>query len=155
MSKVVINSHKEFEEYIGKEIGVSDYLKITQDHINKFAEATLDFQWIHINTERAKSESPYKTTIAHGYLNLSVIPYLWGQIIEVNNVKMTVNYGIEKLKFNQPVLVNSEVRLRAKLNSLIDLRGITKAKINVALEIMDNKKTAFDATIIFLYHFIL
>jgi acyl dehydratase len=155
MSKVVINSHKEFEEYIGKEIGVSDYLKITQEHINKFAEATLDFQWIHIDAERAKSESPYKTTIAHGYLNLSVIPYLWGQIIEVNNVKMTVNYGIEKLKFNQPVLVNSEVRLRAKLNSLIDLRGITKAKINVALEILDNKKTAFDATIIFLYHFTL
>jgi acyl dehydratase len=68
---------------------------------------------------------------------------------------MTVNYGIEKLKFNQPVLVESEVRLRARLNSLIDLRGITKAKINVALEILDNKKTAFDATIIFLYHFIL
>jgi acyl dehydratase len=154
MSKVVINSHREFEEYIGKEIGVSDYLKITQEHINKFAEATLDFQWIHIDAERAKSESPYKTTIAHGYLNLSVIPYLWGEIIEVNNVKMTVNYGIEKLKFNQPVLVNSEVRLRARLNSLIDLRGITKAKINVALEILDNKKTAFDATIIFLYHFI-
>lgn len=154
MSKVVINSHIEFEEYIGKEIGVSDYLKITQEHIDKFAEATLDYQWIHIDAERAKSESPYKTTIAHGYLNLSVIPYLWGQIIEVNNVKMTVNYGIEKLKFNQPVLVNSEVRLRARLNSLIDLRGITKAKINVALEILDNKKTAFDATIIFLYHFI-
>lgn len=154
MSKVVINSYKDFEQYVGKELGVSEYLKITQEQINKFAEATLDFQWIHLDIERAKEESPYKTTIAHGYLNLSVLPYLWGQIVEVNNIKMTVNYGIENLRFNQPVLVNNEVRLRAKLNSLIDLRGITKAKINVSLEILDYKKPAFDAIIVFLYHFI-
>jgi acyl dehydratase len=154
MSKVVINSYKDFEQYMGKEIGVSDYLKITQDHINKFAEATLDFQWIHIDTERAKLESPYKSTIAHGYLNLSVIPYLWGQIAEVNNLKMTVNYGIENLRFNHPVLAESDVRLRAKLESLVDLRGVTKAKINVSLEILNCKKTALDATIVFLYHFI-
>lgn len=154
MSKVVINSYQDFEQYLGKELGVSDYLKITQDHINKFAEATLDFQWIHLDVERAKVESPYKTTIAHGYLNLSLLPYLWAQIIEVNNVKMTVNYGIENLRFNQPVLVNSDVRLRARLNSLIDLRGVTKAKINVALEILDSKKPALDGTIVFLYPFI-
>ena len=154
MSKLVINSYKDLEQYVGKELGVSDYLKITQDQINKFAEATLDFQWIHIDVERAKVESPYKTTIAHGYLNLAVIPYLWDQIVEVNNLKMTVNYGIENLRFNQPVLVDSEVRVRAKLNSLIDLRGVTKAKINVALEISGNKKSALDATIVFLYHFI-
>jgi acyl dehydratase len=67
---------------------------------------------------------------------------------------MTVNYGIENLRFNQPVLVNNEVRVRARLNSLIDLRGVTKAKINVALEISGNKKTALGATIVFLYHFI-
>ena len=154
MGKLVINSYKDLEQYVGKELGVSDYLKITQDQINKFAEATLDFQWIHIDVERAKVESPYKTTIAHGYLNLAVIPYLWDQIVEVNNLKMTVNYGIENLRFNQPVLVDSEVRVRAKLNSLIDLRGVTKAKINVALEISGNKKSALDATIVFLYHFI-
>ena len=153
MSKLVINSFKEFEQYIGKELGVSDYLKITQDHINKFAEATLDYQWIHLDVERAKIESPYKTTIAHGYLNLSVLPYLWGQIVEVNNIKMLVNYGIEKLRFNHPVLVDNEVRVRAKLASLINLRGITKAEVNVSLEIKDNKKTAFDATVVFLYHF--
>ena len=154
MSKLVINSFEDFEQYIGKELGISEYLKITQEQINKFAEATLDYQWIHIDIERAKIESPYKTTIAHGYLNLSVLPYLWGQIIEVNNIKMLVNYGIEKLRFNQPVLVNSEVRVRAKLASLINLRGITKAEVKVALEIKDNKKTALDATIVFLYHFI-
>ncbi len=154
MSKLIINSYADFEQYIGKELGISDYHRITQEQINKFAEATLDFQWIHMDAERAKTESPYKTTIAHGYLNLSVLPYLWDQIIEVNNIKMLVNYGIEKLRFNQPVLVDNEVRVRAKLASLVNLRGIAKAEVSVSLEIRDNKKTAFDATVVFLYHFI-
>ena len=99
-------------------------------------------QWIHLDAERAKKESPYGVTIAHGYLTLSILPYLWNQIIEVNNIKMLVNYGIEKLKFNQPVLVDSEVRVKAKLNSIINLKGITKVVINVVLEIKDNKKPA-------------
>lgn len=154
MEKVIINSYSEFEKFVGKEIGVSDYHKITQEQINIFADATLDHQWIHVDVKRAKTESPYGTTIAHGYLSLSILPYLWKQITEVNNIKLLVNYGIEKLKFNQPVLVNNEVRLKAKLKSLINLKGITKAEINVVLEIKDNKKPALDGTLIFLYHFI-
>ena len=153
MSKLVINSFAEFEQFVGKELGISDYLKITKEQINKFAEATMDYQWIHVDTERARTESPYKTTIAHGYLNLSVLPFLWDQIIEVNNIKMLVNYGIEKLRFNQAVLVDNEVRVRAKLASIVNLRGIAKAEVNVSLEIKDNRKTAFDATVVFLYHF--
>ncbi|ADQ79534.1 Enoyl-CoA hydratase [Paludibacter propionicigenes WB4] len=154
MSKIVINSFEELEQYVGKELGVSDYITITQEQINLFADATLDHQWIHVDAERAKTESPYKTTIAHGYLNLSVLPYLWNEVVEVNNSKLTVNYGIENLRFNQPVLVNSEVRVRAKLKAVKNLRGTTKAEIEVAMEINGNKKTALDATIIFLYHFI-
>jgi len=153
MSKIIIGSHAEFEEYLGKEIGVSDYLKISQDQINKFADATLDHQWIHIDPERAAEESPFGTTIAHGYLAVSVAPYLWRQIAEIHNLKMMINYGIEKLKFNQPVTVNSEVRLRAKLHSLVDLRGVSKAHLQVTLEIKDNPKPAFTALIVFLYHF--
>ena len=153
MSQLVINSYEEFEKYVVQELGVSDYLKITQEQINQFADATFDHQWIHVDVEKAKAESPFHTTIAHGYLNLSILPYLWGQIIQVNNVKMLVNYGIEKLRFNQPVLVDSDVRIRAKLVSLINLRGIAKAEIKVSLEIKDCKKTALDATVIFLYHF--
>ncbi|MFT3751995.1 MAG: MaoC family dehydratase [Paludibacter sp.] len=153
MDPIIINSFADFEQYIGKEIGVSDYLKISQEQINMFADATLDHQWIHVDEEKAKEESPYKTTIAHGYLNISVLPYLWEQIVTVNNSKLTVNYGIENLRFNQPVLVNSEVRVRAKLKSLINLRGIAKAEIQIAMEIKDNKKTALDGTIVFLYHF--
>ena len=154
MSKIVINSFEELEQYVGKELGVSDYITITQEQINLFADATLDHQWIHVDTEKAKLESPYKTTIAHGYLNLSVLPYLWNEVVEVNNSKLTVNYGIESLRFNQPVLVNSQVRVRAKLKSVKNLRGITKAEIQVAMEINGNRKTALDATIIFLYHFV-
>jgi Acyl dehydratase len=154
MSKIVINSFEELEQYVGKELGVSDYITITQEQINLFADATLDHQWIHVDTEKAKSESPYKTTIAHGYLNLSVLPYLWNEVVEVNNSKLTVNYGIESLRFNQPVLVNSQVRVRAKLKSVKNLRGVTKAEIQVAMEINGNRKTALDATIVFLYHFV-
>ena len=100
MSQLIINSYEEFEQYVGQELGISDYLKITQEQINQFADATLDHQWIHVDTEKAKIESPFHSTIAHGYLNLSILPYLWDQIVQVNNVKMMVNYGIEKLKFN-------------------------------------------------------
>lgn len=154
MEKLIINSYTEFDQYVGKELGVSDYHKITQDQINKFADATFDRQWIHLDSERAKEEIPYGATIVSGYLSLSILPYLWKQIVEVNNIKMLVNYGIEKLKFNQPVLVDSEVRVRAMLNSLINLKGITKAEVNVVLEIKDNKKPALDGSLIFLYHFI-
>lgn len=154
MSRLVINSFQEFEQLVGQELGVSEYMTITQDQINLFADATLDHHVIHGEVEKAKKESPYKNTIANGYLNLSILPYLWEQIVEVNNSKLTVNYGIESLRFNQPVIVNSEVRVRAKLKSIVNLRGIAKAEIQVSMEIKDNKKTALDATIVFLYHFV-
>jgi acyl dehydratase len=153
MSKLVINSHAEFEKYVGQELGISEYLKVTQPQINLFADATLDHQWIHTDPNRAARESQFKGTIAHGYLTLSLVPHLWEQIAEVNNIKMLVNYGIENLKFNQPVLVNQEVRLRVNLKALTNLRGISKTEMNVTLEIKDNPKPAFTATIIFLYHF--
>ncbi|MCD6179594.1 MAG: MaoC family dehydratase [Bacteroidales bacterium] len=153
MEKLIISSYDEFANYVGKEIGVSEYLQITQDQINLFADATMDHQWIHTDPERAKTESPFGSTIAHGYLSLSLLPYLWTQIIEVKNIKLLVNYGIEKLKFNQAILVNSEVRLRAELKSLVNLRGISKAEIKVMLEIKDQKKSALEGTLIFLYHF--
>lgn len=153
MSKLIINSYEDFEKHVGKELGTSDYLKITQERINLFADATLDHQWIHTDPERAKIESPFKNTIAHGYLMVSILPYLWDQIIEVNNIKMLINYGIEKLKFNQPVIVNNEVRLRIKLASLVNLRGIAKAELKAVLEIKDSPKNALEETVIFLYHF--
>lgn len=153
MGKVTINSYEEFEQLVGKEIGVSQYHRVTQEQIDKFADATLDHQWIHVDRIRARKESPYGDTIAHGYLSISVLPYLWAQIIEVNNITMMVNYGIETLKFGQPVLVNSEVRIVAGLKSLINLRGTAKAEVNVVLEIKESRKPAFKGVVIFLYQF--
>jgi len=151
---VVIKTHAEFESHLGKEIGVSPWHQVNQEQINNFANATLDFQWIHTDIERAKIESPFKTTIAHGYLTLSLIPYFWKQIADVQNLKMEVNYGIEQLRFGQAVLVNHEVRCRVWLKSIINLRGTTKATLFIQLEIKDQAKPAFTADVLFLYHFI-
>ncbi len=153
MSPRIINGLAEFETLVKQEIGVSDYLTITQEQINKFADATLDHQWIHTDPERAKTESPYGTTIAHGYLSVSLLPYLWLQIADVRKVRMLVNYGMEDFKFNQPVKVNDQVRIRVFLDALTNLRGIIRTRMKVTMEILDNPKPAFVGYILFLYHF--
>lgn len=152
MEKLIIGSYEEFEKYLSQDLGVSDWLSIDQEKVAMFADATHDHQWIHLDQKRAK-ESPFGGTIAHGYLTLSIAPYLWQQIAEIRNLKMMINYGIEKLKFNQPVPVGGHVRLKAHLNSLVNLRGVTKAQLDIVLEIKGNPKPAYTATLIFLYHF--
>ena len=153
MSKLIINSYEDFEQWVGKQLGISDYLEIPQERINLFADATLDHQWIHVDTERAKVESPFKSTIAHGYLTLSMLPFLWNQIIEVNHLKMMINYGIEKMKFGQAVLAGQRIRLTASLQSLANLRGVAKAEIKFFLEIEGEKKKALEGVAVFLYYF--
>ena len=152
MSKVVIKNNEEFAAMLGKNIGVSDYVELTQERINLFADATLDHQWIHVNPEKAAVESPFKTTIAHGYLTLSMLPYLWNQIIEVNNLKMMVNYGMDKMKFGQAVKSGESIRLVADLLSIANLRGTVKAEIKFAIEIKDQKKKALEGVATFLYY---
>ncbi len=153
MSKVIINSFHEFTALLGKNIGVSDYVELSQERINMFADATLDHQWIHVDTERAAKESPFKTTIAHGYLTLSVLPYLWNQIIEVKNLKMMVNYGMDKMKFGQAVKSGESVRLVADLHSIENLRGIAKVQIKFSIEIKETNKKALSGIATFLYYF--
>ena len=153
INKVMINSYADSEKLVGQQIGVSDYLEVPQDRISLFADATLDHQWIHVDTERAKTDSPYHSTIAHGYLTLSLLPYLWSQIIEVNNLKMMINYGMDKMKFGQAVLAGQSVRLVASLHSLTNLRGVAKAEIKFAIEIKDQPKKALEGIAIFLYYF--
>ena len=148
MEKVIINSYEDFEKLVGQQIGVSEYVELPQERINLFADATLDHQWIHVDTERAKVESPFKSTIAHGYLTLSMLPYLWNQIIEVNNLKMMINYGMDKMK-----LSGQSIRLVAHLQSLSNLRGVAKAEIKFAIEIQGEKKKALEGVAIFLYYF--
>ena len=153
MEKLIINSYDEFEKYVGQELGVSDYVALDQERINLFADATLDHQWIHVDAEKAAVESPFKSTIAHGYLTLSMLPYMWNQIIEVNNLKMMINYGMDKMKFGQAVLSGQRIRLRASLQTLQNLRGTTKAEIKIKIEIEDEKKAALEGIAIFLYYF--
>lgn len=151
---LTIGSLSELQQYEEQELGVSAWHTITQEQINQFAAATLDFQWIHLDAERAKTESPFGATIAHGYLTVSLLPYLWTQIVSMENLKMQVNYEIESLRFNQAVTVDSQVRLRAKLLSVKDLRGIAKARIEVTLEVEGSRKPAYTGIITFLYHFL-
>lgn len=153
MSKLIINSFEEFASYIGKELGVSDWLTLDQDRINMFADATLDHQWIHVDTERAKAESPYKSTIAHGYLTLSVLPYLWSQIIQVNNISMLVNYGMDKMRFGTAVITGSRVRMTAKLHNIENLRGIARTEIDFKIEVEGQRKPALRGIASFLYYF--
>ncbi|MGN1353691.1 MAG: MaoC family dehydratase [Alloprevotella sp.] len=152
MEKLVINSYEDFASHVGQVLGTSDWLEVPQERINMFADATLDHQWIHVDTERAK-EGPFGQTIVHGYLTLSLLPYLWEQIIEVNNLKMMVNYGMDKMKFGQAVLSGQSIRLVAVLESIANLRGTVKAEIKFTIEIKDQRKPALTGVATFLYHF--
>jgi acyl dehydratase len=154
MNKLIINSYDEFASHIGEELGTSKWLEITQDRINLFADATLDHQWIHTDVERAKTESPYKSTIAHGYLTMSLLPHFWNEIIEVNNIKMLVNYGMDKMKFGQPVLTGSRVRMTTKLHNIQNLRGVCKSEIEFKIEIENQRKPALEGIATFLYYFV-
>lgn len=153
MSKLIINNYDEFAALLGKNIGTSDYVELTQERINLFADATLDHQWIHVDQKKAKKDSPFKTTIAHGYLTLSMLPYLWNQIIEVKNLKLMVNYGMDKMKFGQAVKSGESIRLVADLHSIANLRGTIKAEIKFSIEIKDQKKKALEGIATFLYYF--
>lgn len=151
--KTVINSYDEFASYLGKPLGTSEWLEVDQDRINAFADATLDHQWIHVDVERAKAESPYKSTIAHGYLTLALLPHLWDEIVEVNNLKMMVNYGMDKMRFGQPVITGSRIRMTTKLANIENLRGISKAYIDFTIEIEGQRKPALKGEAQFLYYF--
>ncbi len=151
---LIINSYEEYKSYLGKEIGISRWHRIDQHQVDSFANATLDHQWIHVDQEKASCEGPFGGTIAHGYLTLSMIPYLWKQIADVRNIKMEINYGIENFRFGQAVKTGSEVQLMAKLNTIVNLRGITKVVIAATLIIKGEAKPAYTGDVIFLYHFI-
>ena len=153
MGKLVINSYDEFAAHLGEELGASDWLQVDQDRINLFADATLDHQWIHVDEERAKTESPFGQTIAHGYLTLSLLPYLWGQIIQVNNLERLVNYGMDKMKFGQPVLSGQSVRMTTSMEALANLRGAIRMSIHFKIEIKETGKTALEGVATFIYFF--
>ena len=113
----------ELKDLLGQEIGVSDWVDVTQERIDQFAEATGDHQWIHVDVERAKKDMPGGKTIAHGFLTLSLIPMLNHQISHINNVRNGINYGCNKVRFTSPVPAGSRVRARAKLVAAEPMKG--------------------------------
>ena len=153
MSKVIVNSLEEFQTFVGKEIGKSDYVELNQERINLFADATEDHQWIHVDTARAAVESPFNSTIAHGYLTMSMIPYLWNQTIQVNNIERMINYGMDKMKFGQPVLCGQHVRMTTSLEDLVNLRGAVKCVVKFTFDIQETGKKALEGHATFIYYF--
>ena len=111
----VISSIEEAVEAVGQELGVSDWVGVDQKRINTFADVTGDHQWIHVDAERARTESPYRTTIAHGFLTLSLIPALSKENYRVDNARMGINYGLNRVRFLAPVPAGSRIRLKSEL----------------------------------------
>jgi acyl dehydratase len=130
----IISGLAELKTYVGKEIGVSDWCEVTQDMINTFADATGDHQWIHVDIERAKKESPYGGPIAHGFLTLSLTPRLVWDVYKVDGVKMGVNYGVNRVRFPAPVPAGSRIRARVKLLELQEIEGGAQGVTQVTFE---------------------
>jgi acyl dehydratase len=151
-SPTVIRSLAAVKDYVGVELPVSDWIPITQERIDAFANATDDHQWIHTDVDRARRESPWKETIAHGYLTLSLAPALLRQILTLEGSTTAVNTGIDKMRLSSPVLAGSRVRLSAVIKHARDLpRGGMRVVIHVNLEVEGSSKPACTADVIYLY----
>ena len=153
MAKQIINTIDDFIALKGELLGESRWIEISQEIINCFADATFDHQWIHTNPQKAAIESPYKTTIAHGYLTISLLPFLLDDIIEVNNLEHLVNYGIKDMIYKSAVLSGNRIRLIATLNKTKDLGNICKTEIHCRIEIDGKNEPALEGTVIYLYYF--
>ena len=153
MSKTIIHNIDEFIERKGTELGVSEWFEVSQEVINNFSDATRDHQWIHVDTNKAATDSPYGSTIAHGYLTLSLLPSFLDEIIEVHNLKQLVNYGIKDFTFKNAVKVGSRLRMRASVKSAKDLGNICQATITCTFEVEGLEEPVAEGNIIFLYYF--
>lgn len=127
---------------VGREVGVSDWVTIDQDRINKFADATGDHQWIHLDVERAKKELPGGKTIAHGYLTVSLIPWLTGNFLKIEGVTRGINYGSNKVRFTNMVPVGSRVRARSKMLSVEPRGGGMQITSEITIELEGEKRPA-------------
>lgn len=137
----VFNGLDEFVAAAGSELGPTDWMEITQDRVNLFADATDDHQWIHVDPERA-ADGPFGGTIAHGLLTLSLLPHFTHQLYRVDNVKLAVNYGYNKVRFITPVRVGANVRARAAISDVAQLDGAVQATMTVTVEIEGSDKPA-------------
>lgn len=142
MAITTINGLDELRAAVGRDLGTSDWLEITQERVNTFADATGDDQWIHVDVERAKAESPFGGPIAHGYLTLSLTNLFLPQVVEVTGISSGVNYGVNKVRFPAAVPVGSRVRGHVKLESAEDVRGGVQTTMVISVELEGSEKPA-------------
>ena len=142
MPQRIIKDLDELKSLTGQQLGVSDWFEITQQRVNAFADGTNDHQWIHCDPERAKTESPYGTTVAHGFLTLSLVPVLIQQIIDIQGLKMMINYGLNRVRFPSPVKVGARVRMVCELLEVKDLRGSAQVTCKQSFEIEGEARPA-------------
>lgn len=135
-----IASEAELKSLIGQEVAVTDWFNITQERVNLFAEATGDHQWIHLDVDRARKESPYGGTIAHGFMTLSLLPMIMQSAVSMPEAKLSVNYGLNKVRFPAPVPVGSRVRGRMMLHDVEDIEGGVQITWRVTIECEDGDK---------------
>jgi acyl dehydratase len=154
MAKFEVESPAALKEFVGREIAVTDWLTISQERINAFAEATEDRQWIHIDRERAERESPFRGTIAHGFLTLSLIAHFMQQSIKVRNgLRMAVNYGLNRVRFPSPVRSGSRIRARIALGSIKEIaKDAVEVVFNVTVECEGSEKPCCAAESIVRYY---
>jgi NADPH:quinone reductase-like Zn-dependent oxidoreductase/acyl dehydratase len=146
---VIFKDKSELKNHIGKSLGTTKWLQINQERINEFAEATMDFQWVHIDIEKAKAFLPGGKTIAHGYLTMSLASQFFYQLISIEKINSFVNYGINKARFISPVEVGNEIRMTASISNVEELpNGSTKLFLNCSIEIKGQEKPAYVAEII-------
>ena len=131
---ITVNGIDELKGLVGQDLGHSSWLEISQERVNTFADATDDHQWIHVDVEKAKA-GPFGGPIAHGYLTLSLVIPLFGEILTIEGIRMGVNYGLEKVRFPHPVPVGSKIRLNAKVVSVEDVAGGTQSVYDFTVEI--------------------
>jgi len=148
MAPRVINGADELKTLVGEQLGYSDYMEITQDQVNLFADATGDHQWIHVDVERAKS-GPFGGPIAHGYLTLSLGPVLYPQVVRIEGFTMGVNYGANKVRFPSPVPVGSKLRLGVKLLGVEDIAGGVQTTLEFTFECEGASKPSCVAEVIY------
>ena len=140
----VFTTFEEIEAAAGTELGVSEWVSIDQRRVNQFADATGDHQWIHVDVERAK-EGPFGGTIAHGYLTLSLVPWLGSMVFKLATPGAKLNYGINKVRFPNPVKVGSKLRLRVSINSVTDIPAGKQMTFGHVMEIDGEEKPALVA----------
>ena len=151
MEALVFNNIDEFREMKGKELPNSDWISISQEMINDFANATLDRQWVHVDVERAKKESPFKNTIAHGFMSVALLSKFLGDLIVVKSVKLGLNYGLNSIRFMNPVPVNSQLRLISSVKDVETHKHGIKVTFSCSVEIKGEAKPACVAEFIALF----